>query len=214
AESKISRPGRVARTERLGPQFQRGRSPDRLRPEYAHPDLQQQQAAAAGCCREYSRKRHAGQHGGFEQGRRPHCPSGRASPSGSSFTGVIDDLRFGPAPSSCSPMLIGSSDAFKFPDPAPHAGGKSMKRIAVAFLLLALSVQGGAQAATCLKPGDIASSDSADGKVLVVTMKNGVVWHWELLGACPNIRLNGFSWNVDGGLICENAQMVRVLRSG
>lgn len=89
-----------------------------------------------------------------------------------------------------------------------------MKRIAAFLFGLSVFAGEGAQAATCLKPGDIASSDSADGKVLVVTMKNGVVWHWELLGACPNIRFNGFSWDVDGGQICENMQMVRVLRSG
>jgi hypothetical protein len=50
--------------------------------------------------------------------------------------------------------------------------------------------------------------------VLVITLKNGVVWAGALRGSCPDIRFNGFSWEVAGGQVCENMQSIRVLRSG
>lgn len=84
--------------------------------------------------------------------------------------------------------------------------------ILVAACLFLPSV--GAQAAICLNTDQIQNSDTPDGKTLVLKMKDGKVWHTTLEPACPDIRINGFSWNTQGGRVCENAQILRVIRSG
>ncbi len=86
-----------------------------------------------------------------------------------------------------------------------------LKTIA-ATCLLASTVSG--QAAVCLNSTEIANSDSPDGKILILKMKDGKVWHTALRPACPGIRFYGFSWNINGGQICENSQILRVLQSG
>ncbi len=87
------------------------------------------------------------------------------------------------------------------------------KAVAAFFCVLFIPVSG-AWAVTCLNTNDIRSSDSPDGKVLALTLKSGQVWNGELKGTCPDIRMNGFIWRVDGGQVCENAQSIRVMRSG
>jgi len=71
-----------------------------------------------------------------------------------------------------------------------------------------------AHAAICISTDQIANSDSPDGKVLILKMKDGKVWHAALQPACPDIRTNGFSWTTYGGQVCENAQVLRIVRSG
>ena len=88
-----------------------------------------------------------------------------------------------------------------------------MKTFAAIFFLLS-SVSAQAAGPICLNTDQIESSNSPDGKVLVVTMKNGTVWHTPLSPPCPNIAFNGFSWDVHGGQVCESGQILRVLRSG
>ena len=82
--------------------------------------------------------------------------------------------------------------------------------LAVLFTLLA----GPAGAVTCLKVRDIQSAVSADGKVLVVTMRDGTVWNNTLRGGCPGLVFNGFVWTVPStGEVCEDSQTLRVLQS-
>jgi len=88
-----------------------------------------------------------------------------------------------------------------------------MKRTCIA-LFFVLASCAAVQAATCLSFRDIQSSESPDGKSLLFTMRDGKVWRGELRGACADIRMNGFSWDTDGGQLCENLQTIRVLRSG
>ena len=84
----------------------------------------------------------------------------------------------------------------------------------LAAICLLASTAGAQAAAICLATADIENSDSPDGKVLILKMKNGKVWHTALQPACPGIRFSGFSWNIQGGQVCENSQVLRVLQSG
>ena len=72
----------------------------------------------------------------------------------------------------------------------------------------------GVQAATCLRLSQVKSTDTSDGKILVLAMKNGEVWHGELKRPCSGIRFSGFRWNTDGDLICEDSQLLRVVATG
>ena len=71
-----------------------------------------------------------------------------------------------------------------------------------------------ADAATCLQANQIAGSDSPDGKVLILRMRDGKRWQGVLKGACSQIRFEGFSWDVSSGQVCENAQAIHVPRMG
>ncbi len=85
-----------------------------------------------------------------------------------------------------------------------------------ALLLPALLLALPASAATvCLQPRDMVSTTSPDGKILVVTMRDGTVWHNLLQGACPGLKFEGFVWVVrDPSGVCENSQSLKVLRTG
>jgi hypothetical protein len=69
---------------------------------------------------------------------------------------------------------------------------------------------------TCLPTRDIVSTDSKDGKTLVFKMRDGRTLVNHLRGICPDLKFDGFSWVIRGGLdeVCENEQTLRVLRSG
>jgi hypothetical protein len=82
----------------------------------------------------------------------------------------------------------------------------------VAVCLLSFSAS--ANAAICINTDQIANSDSPDGKVLILKMRDGKVWHAALQPPCPDIRTNGFSWTTDGGQVCENQNVLKVVRSG
>jgi hypothetical protein len=45
-------------------------------------------------------------------------------------------------------------------------------------------------------------------------MKNGEVWRGELQRVCSGLRFSGFSWELRGDKICENAQTLRVIDTG
>jgi len=82
------------------------------------------------------------------------------------------------------------------------------------FLSVSLAPVPASAAATCLQANQIAGSDSPDGKVLILRMRDGKRWQGELKGACSQIRFNGFSWDVSDGRVCENAQAIHVPRMG
>jgi hypothetical protein len=93
-----------------------------------------------------------------------------------------------------------------------------MKRLS-AFILcgaLAASFSLPAIAApVCLRDQDITNSHSPDGKVLIVTMRDGKVWVNKLGTPCHGLRFNGFSWVLhQPALICDDTQALRVLDSG
>jgi hypothetical protein len=85
-----------------------------------------------------------------------------------------------------------------------------------ALLLPTLLLAAPASAAPiCLQPRDMVSTTSPDGKILVVTMRDGTVWHNQLLGTCPGLKFEGYSWVIhDPTGVCENSQSLKVLRTG
>ena len=68
----------------------------------------------------------------------------------------------------------------------------------------------------CIDTRDIVSSKSEDGKVMVFQMKNGQTLVNRLRGYCPDLRFNGFVWQMPSSdtKVCENAQSFQVLQSG
>ena len=70
-------------------------------------------------------------------------------------------------------------------------------------------------APVCLRVQDIASTNSPDGKVLMVTMRDGKVWRNDLQGTCSDLQFEGFKWVIHGpAQVCEFTQSLEVLRSG
>ncbi|HET7085687.1 MAG TPA: hypothetical protein VFI23_13000 [Rhizomicrobium sp.] len=90
-----------------------------------------------------------------------------------------------------------------------------MKTIIIAATALLVTASS-ASANICVRSRDIYSTDSKDGKLLTVKMKDGRVLVNHLQGICPDLRYDGFVWVLRGGDedICENMQSLRVLRSG
>ena len=89
-----------------------------------------------------------------------------------------------------------------------------MKSLIAIAMLLSLASLLPAQAAICLRTDTIDGSDSKDGKLLTLRLKDGKVWQARLQPACPGLRFGGFAWIVRGGQICEGEQILRVLGSG
>jgi hypothetical protein len=88
--------------------------------------------------------------------------------------------------------------------------------ILCAILGTIVSVSPALAANTCLQTRDIVSTDSKDGKTLVFKMRDGRTLVNHLKGICPDLKFNGFSWVIRGGIdqVCENEQTLRVVRSG
>jgi hypothetical protein len=85
-----------------------------------------------------------------------------------------------------------------------------------ALVAAGLAIAGPAFAKTCIDTRDIVSSKSADGKVMVFKMKNGQTLINQLRGSCPDLKFNGYVWELRSGdtQVCENTQSFRVLQSG
>jgi hypothetical protein len=91
-----------------------------------------------------------------------------------------------------------------------------MKTLMTALIAAGLTIAGPAFAKTCIDTRDIVSSKSADGKVMVFKMKNGQTLINQLRGSCPDLKFNGYVWELRSGdtQVCENTQSFRVLQSG
>ena len=90
-----------------------------------------------------------------------------------------------------------------------------MIRFALVIGTLALATPAMAAPPICLRLQDIASTHSPDGKVLMVTMRDGKVWRNDLQGGCPDLKFDGFKWVIHGPAeVCEFTQSLEVLRSG
>lgn len=67
----------------------------------------------------------------------------------------------------------------------------------------------------CLNLTEVASSQpNRDGTAIIFVMRDGKTWRNDLTKACPDLGMNGFAWVNEGGRVCENEQMIRVLNSG
>ncbi len=91
-----------------------------------------------------------------------------------------------------------------------------MKTLMTALVLAGLAIAGPASAKMCIDTRDIVSSKSDDGKVMVFEMKNGQTLINRLRGQCPDLKFNGFVWQLRSGdtSVCENAQSFQVIQSG
>lgn len=91
-----------------------------------------------------------------------------------------------------------------------------MKTFITALVLAGVAIAGPASARMCIDTRDIVSSKSDDGKVMVFEMKNGQTLVNKLRGQCPDLKYNGFVWQLRSGdtMVCENAQSFQVIQSG
>jgi hypothetical protein len=91
-----------------------------------------------------------------------------------------------------------------------------MKTFMTALVLAGLAIAGPASAKICIDTRDIVSSKSQDGKVMVFKMKNGQTLVNQLRGSCPDLKFNGYVWQLRSGdtQVCENTQSFQVLQSG
>lgn len=91
-----------------------------------------------------------------------------------------------------------------------------MKTLITALVLAGVAIAGPASARMCIDTRDIVSSKSDDGKVMVFEMKNGQTLVNRLRGQCPDLKYNGFVWQLRSGdtMVCENAQSFQVIQSG
>ena len=91
-----------------------------------------------------------------------------------------------------------------------------MKTFITALVLAGVAIAGPASAKMCIDTRDIISSKSEDGKVMVFEMKNGQTLVNRLQGQCPDLKYNGFVWQLRSGdtMVCEKGQSFQVLQSG
>ncbi len=68
----------------------------------------------------------------------------------------------------------------------------------------------------CINSRDIVSTNSKDGRTLVIKMRDGRTLVNHLQGVCSDLKFNGFVWSLHSGdtQVCENEQSLRVLQSG
>ena len=85
----------------------------------------------------------------------------------------------------------------------------------IAAMALAAAMASPASAHMCVRPHDILSTDSRDGRLMTFKMKDGRILVNHLQGVCTDLRYEGFAWSVPGTEdICEHQQSLKVLRSG
>ncbi len=92
-----------------------------------------------------------------------------------------------------------------------------MKKQVAALVLAGVAFAAPAHAAKmCINSREIVSSDSKDGRTLVLKMRDGRTLVNHLQGVCSDLKFNGYVWVLRGGdtQVCENEQSLRVLQSG
>jgi hypothetical protein len=90
-----------------------------------------------------------------------------------------------------------------------------MKKIVMALAGLVCATAPALADHICIDSRNVVSSKSTDGKTLVFKMKDGTILVNHLQGSCPDLKFNGFSWDLRSGdtMVCENAQSLKVLQS-
>ena len=90
-----------------------------------------------------------------------------------------------------------------------------MKMIVMATAGLVFAVTPAMAAKICIDSRDILSSKSDDGKTMLFKMKDGTTLVNHLQGVCPDLKFNGFTWDLRSGdtEVCENTQTFRVIQS-
>ncbi len=90
-----------------------------------------------------------------------------------------------------------------------------MKKIVMALGVLVCATAPALADHMCIDSRNVVSSKSDDGKTMVFKMKDGTTLVNHLQGSCPDLKFNGFAWDLRSGdtKVCENAQTLKVLRS-
>ena len=90
-----------------------------------------------------------------------------------------------------------------------------MKTVVIALAGLVFGAVPALAAQVCIDTRNLVSSKSTDGKTMVFKMKDGTTMVNHLQGSCPDLKFNGFAWDLRSGdtQVCERAQSLRVLRS-
>ncbi|HEV7693794.1 MAG TPA: hypothetical protein VGO52_23370 [Hyphomonadaceae bacterium] len=102
---------------------------------------------------------------------------------------------------------------------------KTRLAIGIAAALLGLagctSAETSAQASTggiqgsCINPVDIKTQKIVSDQEIQFEMKNGDTWTNKLANSCFGLKLEGgFSWEVQGSLVCSNQQRITVQNTG
>jgi hypothetical protein len=92
----------------------------------------------------------------------------------------------------------------------------AVSKVLVLAVLLIITASSAFATSVFLRTRDIVNTKSKDGKTLVFMMRDGRTLVNHLQGICPDLKYNGFSWDIRGGIdeVCENEQSLRVLQSG
>jgi hypothetical protein len=96
---------------------------------------------------------------------------------------------------------------------------KVLSGAAVLAALITVTAVMPAEAAgkVCLQTRNMRDTTPApDGTAITFKMNDGSVWRNDLKGRCPDLKFNGFAWTVrnPGGTVCDDEQVIEVIRSG
>jgi len=96
---------------------------------------------------------------------------------------------------------------------------KVMSGAALLAALLTVTAVMPAEAAgkVCLQTRNMRdTTPKDDGTAITFKMNDGSVWRNDLKGRCPDLKFNGFAWTVrnPGGTVCDNEEIIQVIRSG
>src|SRR5262249_19522347 len=71
------------------------------------------------------------------------------------------------------------------------------------------------EAPRCLQVQDIQSHTAISDREILFDMGRNVVWKNTLRASCPGLKFeNAFAWDITGGEVCANQQIIYVLRRG
>jgi hypothetical protein len=89
--------------------------------------------------------------------------------------------------------------------------------VLAALMTVATAMPADAAGKICLSTRNMRDSTPAnDGTSITFKMNDGSVWRNDLKGRCPDLKFNGFAWTVrnPSATVCENEEIIRVIRSG
>jgi hypothetical protein len=91
-----------------------------------------------------------------------------------------------------------------------------MRRSAFALASFVLLNIQAAEAGVCISAHDIVSSEpNKNGTSILFKMRDGTAWQNDLRGPCPDLKFNGFSWNLRvNDRVCDRQESIRVIHSG
>ena len=92
-----------------------------------------------------------------------------------------------------------------------------MRKLVFGLAVLAVAAAPAQAGNRCISTRDIQSTTPQDsGAAILFHMRDGSVLRNDLQGRCPDLKYDGFVWNVPNPdeRVCEHEQALRTLRSG